>query len=96
MVDDNLDQEIESHVKKNLIESDNEKECDEKMIILDNNDDFSYSEEIIFLPIGYEIENYWPLDDQCYAGAVGQIEDGNHTVNYTDGEVEQLDISEEI
>lgn len=96
MIDDEIDQELESHVKNNLIESDDEKECDQEMIILDNNEDFSNSGEIMVPGKGDKIEVYWPLEDQYYADTVGQIEDGKHTINHTDGDVEQLDIPEEI
>lgn len=58
--------------------------------------DFTVNNDEITPIVGENIEVYWPLDDQYYPGTIGNIDEGKYTVNYDDGEVEILDMQEEI
>ena len=56
----------------------------------------SETEVEIDLPqIGDQISVYWPLDDQFYNGTVKKINDNQFTINYNDGDVEELDLMQE-
>lgn len=46
--------------------------------------------------IGENIEIYTLIDEQYYSGVVGDIKDRKYAINYVDGDVEVLDIQDEI
>lgn len=50
----------------------------------------------ISVSTGDRFEVYWPLMDQFYSGTVKNITDNHDTVNYNDGDVETLQLQQEI
>ena len=59
--------------------------------------DFDHDGEPVSSPsVGDRVEVYWPVDDMYYPGVVGEITtDGNHVVNYDDGDSETLELTNE-
>ena len=50
------------------------------------------------LCVGYKIELHWHLEDKCYPGSVSEYSEntGKHRINYDDGEIENLNMKNEI
>lgn len=91
---DALDNEIEHEIDNNIVIKDDWVNMESTNTVEDF--DFTINEDDMVPTIGDNVEIYWPLDEQYYPGVIGNINDGKYTVNYDDGEVEILDIQEEI